>query len=162
MVMTKKNTATHEERYPVIEEGGGAVPSRPEERRPLVKPEAKILKGVKDKHHERMVTYEQRYMQMLTEVALQLIEENHPLAGKLGTATRELLLMHNARNERIEIENYPQRVNAGKQRIQTSKEVLEADKAAWIAKHKTVRGWQSYALIHYGIKDPRSLKRIME
>lgn len=162
MGMSKKKTATFEERYPVIEEGGGAVPAMPEPRVPLVKPDVKILKSIKDKRHERIATYERRYMEMLTEVALELIEEDHPLAEKMRTATRQILLMHDARNEQIETESYAQRVKAGQQRISVSKEVLEADKAAWIAKRKNARGWQSYALIHYGIKDSRTLKRILE
>lgn len=162
MVMTKKKTAKIEERYPVVEEGGGCFWTPPEPSKPPVKPESKILKGIEDRYLERIATYEVKFLANLLDVTRHLIKEGHPIGPKLAGTTLELVKLHEARNERIEQESYIQGLNARKRRIKVTKEELEADKSAWKAKYGTIRGWQSYALINFGIKDSRTLKKILE
>jgi len=147
--MGMKQTKSIEELYPIIEEGDGDPfprDKKPEEPKPpLVKPVPKITLGITDLKNKRIATYERRHMEALCEVALALKEEGHPLANKLRMATREILLMHDARNELIALDSYKQGGIAGNTRTKVTLQDLEEKRAEHFKKTGHDK-WKAYAI----------------
>ncbi|MGV0953407.1 MAG: hypothetical protein ACOYBR_03785 [Fluviibacter sp.] len=161
-----KKTKTLEERYPVVEESGEIFTPPPEPKPPLVPPK-RISRRSKDDLRpvslEAVHNSEKRMLLGLCDFYRQLQAENHPGWMHLAQKVRSLLEYHQLREEIIRFDEYQKRKSASESRTGVTKEAVEEHKAAWLVKHNgKIRGWQKNVLIDLGIKDSRTLKRIME
>lgn len=155
-----------DELYPVIEEGGGTVPTPPEPKKPLVPPKRISRRSVKDLRPVPLKAVQNSELNALIglrQITSLMLREDPVLGMRLGQITKTLLQMHLLRNEIIDYEEYEYRLNASKPRKAVTKAQLEAYKAEFITKHKgKEQGWIKAALLEFDIRDSRTLHKIME
>lgn len=162
MVM-KKSAKTLEERYPVVEEGGGAVPTPPEPKPSNKEPHRISRRAESDMRPatlEAVQNTEIKALMNLQQLALSLSTEKHPLGLKVGQMCQTLWQMHFLRDEIIKYDEYEYRLAASKPRTNVTKAQLETYKATYIQKNGKERGWKSAAMIEFGLKDVRTLNKI--
>lgn len=155
-----------DELYPIIEEGGGAVPTRPEPKKPLAPPKRISRRSAKDTRPvplKAVQNTEQLALINLRKITSLLLQKDPVLGMRLGQITKTLLQMHMLRQEIIDNDEYEYRLAASKPRKAVTKAQLEEYKAAFTLKNNGKEwGWKSAALLEFRIKDNRTLDKIME
>jgi hypothetical protein len=168
--MGMKQTKSIEELYPIIEEGDGDPFPRDEKSKepkpPLIKPVA--LKSRRSKSNPKPATLEAlqnteiRPLLNLRDLCLALLAKKNLIGLKMAPEVISLIELHEARNELVAFASYPQRLKAAKRRTKTTKEELLKHKQDFIKRYKTEHGWLAAAKRKFGIKDGRTIEKLME